>query len=137
MPKLDTTLKKYVPQRISSGVCTGNGCTYTFNLKTDCYDLQTMNCGPCSCAPAICGGEAILLAIIYPESVTSAAAGPAIPIPWSCSANQAFRETYKTYLTSLLTGLTDAVVFWKGVSIGLAIVSLLSLAGLVYALFFR
>jgi hypothetical protein len=136
MQNLDTILKKYVPHPISSG-CTGTGCTYTFNQQTDCYDLKTANCGTCSCSPTICGLEAVLLAIIYPESVTSAVAGAAIPIPWSCSANQAFRETYKTYLTSLLTGLAKAVVFWRGVSIGLAIVSLLSLAGLVYVLFFR
>jgi hypothetical protein len=137
MQKLDTILKKYVPPTSLSSGCTGTGCTYTFNKQTDCYDLQSANCGTCSCAPTICGLEAVLLAIIYPESVTSALEGPAIAVPWSCSASQDYRTTYKTYLTSLLTRLADGVVFWQRVSIGLTIVSLLSVAGLVYALFFR
>ena len=69
--------------------------------------------------------------------MTSAVAGAAIAISWSCSQNQDYKGTYKSYLTALLTGLANAYVFWRRVSMGLAAVSLLSLAGLAYALFFR
>jgi hypothetical protein len=138
MPNLDQTLKAYFAKVIGpTAGCTGTGCTYKFNIQTDCYDLQSMSCGNCSCASNICGFEALVIAAIHPESVASALAGTAIAIPFPCTANQQFKETYKTILTSLLKHLVDDVVFWRRVSIGLAVMSALLAVGLVYALFFR
>jgi hypothetical protein len=108
-------------------------CSYVYNSTDGCYHRQTFRCSSgCTCSPLICGLGSLLIQLLKPETVAQA-----VPVLLPCSASGSDEEAVARSLVEVVRGLISGEVFWKRVSIGLGILSVLLAIGLVVALVYR
>jgi hypothetical protein len=101
--------------------------------QNGCYQYTgSSNCSSgCGCQAEICGLTALIISAFYPkEAITQK------PVPWPCGSTHV-EEDCARHINGLVRNLVSAVEFWQRLCIGLGVVSLLLLAGLIYALLFR
>ena len=110
------------------------GCSYIYDPHGGCYNRQgTGTCsGGCRCSPFICGVGSQVIQNLRPESVTSAAA-----VSMHCLTAANDEEWIAKALVALALEQSSPAFFWRRVSIGLGVFSVLLTIGLGVALVYR
>jgi hypothetical protein len=127
-PRRFKSVKEIVAQLLCPDATCGD-CIYT--LQDGCYNRSGGECGGrCSCPSSICGALVLVLRILCP----SAFSPDQTTITRACTSGPNPEASLIEALSQLVLVYIDDVRFWKRITIGLAVLSALLLAGLAFAL---